>query len=90
MLKGKQCVLVPPQFCRSLLSEAHETRIAGHLGVDMTYGALAEGYYWPCMWEDVHRFVTTCFSCQTNKPDNTLPAGQARSNEVPEIPFLEV
>eukprot|EP00961_Rhodomonas_salina_P269006 3635189-Rhodomonas_salina.2 len=88
--KFKRVTALPTMEPWSLLSEAHETRIAGHLGVDMTYGALAEGYYWPCMWEDVHRFVTTCFSCQTNKPDNTLPAGQARSNEVPEIPFLEV
>eukprot|EP00961_Rhodomonas_salina_P224567 3035922-Rhodomonas_salina.1 len=77
--KGRQRVIVPPAFRRTLLSEAHESKIAaaGHHGVDKTYCALAEGYYWPRMWDDVHRFVTTCVSCQTNKPDNQLPAGQA-------------
>lgn len=42
------------------------------------------------MFDDVHRFVTTCVSCQTNKPHNRAPAGQAQPIEVTELPFLEV
>jgi hypothetical protein len=52
--KGSERILVPPPFRRGLISEAHEANVAGHHGVDKTYASLAEGYYWPKMWEDVH------------------------------------
>lgn len=88
--KGLERVVVPPAFRRALISEAHESAMAGHHGIDKTYSALAEGYYWPRMFEDMHWFVTTRVSCQSNKPDNRAPAGQARPIKVTEIPFLEV
>lgn len=82
--------MVPPAFRRALISEAHESAIAGHLGVDKTNQTLTKGYYWHRMFEDVHCFIKTCVSCQTNKPDNQAPAGQAQPVKVTEIPFLEV
>ena len=51
--QGRELVLVPPRHRHLLLTEAHNTAFAAHQGVDKTYGALAEAYYWPSMHKDV-------------------------------------
>mmetsp|Transcript_60919 Transcript_60919/g.125512 ORF Transcript_60919/g.125512 Transcript_60919/m.125512 type:complete len:1332 (-) Transcript_60919:1893-5888(-) len=88
--QGRHRLVVPPEFRSLLLSDAHDAAIAGHLGVDKTYSSLAQLYYWPNMHDDVQRYVSTCDSCQTNKPFNRAPPGLARPVPIPELPFLEV
>ena len=58
--------------------------------MDKTYGALAEAFYWPSMYMDVLRYVTSCNSCQLNKPYHCTPPGQLKPIGIPELPFLEV
>jgi len=57
------------------LEEHHDIEISGHLGIDKTYDSLRRNYYWPKMGKDIHKFVTSCESCQRNKSDNQTPAG---------------
>jgi hypothetical protein len=87
---GRYRFVVPPPLRRLLLAEAHDSKLGGHFGVDKTYGTLAEAFYWPRMYQDVLRYVTTCNTCQLNKPYNRAPAGQLRPIGIPELPFLEV
>ena len=84
--QGSYHLIVTPEFRSLLLAEAHNTAIAGHLGVDKTYASLAQLYYWPNM----QLYVTSCDSCRTNKPFNRSPPGLARPVPVPELPFLDV
>ena len=58
-----------------LLQEHHDIDISGHLGIDKTYENLRRNFYWPRMGKDVYKFVSTCDSCQRNKPSNQQPAG---------------
>ena len=47
-----------------LLTAYHESPWAGHRGTWATFEKLKEKYWWPGLYQDVHRFVTTCESCQ--------------------------
>ena len=47
-----------------LLSAYHESPWAGHCGTWATFDKLKGKYWWPGLYRDVHRFVTTCESCQ--------------------------
>jgi hypothetical protein len=61
-----------------LLREHHDANIAGHPGVDRTFAALAERFFWPGLHQAVHDYVTTCDVCQRNKPSNQRPLGLAQ------------
>eukprot|EP00961_Rhodomonas_salina_P233126 3150002-Rhodomonas_salina.2 len=87
---GRFRIVVLPLQQRLLLAQVHDTKYGGHLGVDKTYAALAEAYYWPQMYAYVLWYVTTCNSCQLNKQDNKLPSGQLQPIAVPELPFLKI
>jgi hypothetical protein len=52
--KGLERLVVPPPFRAALLKQAHDSPSSGHRGVDKTYHALSEAYYWPAMFRDVH------------------------------------
>ena len=58
-----------------LLQEFHNTPQAGHGGVLKTYKALGNLFFWPCMKQDVHRFVERCHSCQSTKYIPAKPQG---------------
>ncbi len=88
--KNLERIVVPPSFRVDLLKEAHDAPTSGHRGVDKMYKALAEIYYWPSMYKDVHTYVTTCASCASNKPLNTSPAGLAQPISPPELPWVSV
>jgi hypothetical protein len=47
-----------------LLTAFHESPWAGHRGTWATFEKLKGKYWWPGLYRDVHRFVTTCESCQ--------------------------
>jgi ''chromo'' (CHRromatin Organisation MOdifier) domain./Integrase core domain. len=66
-----------------LLQEHHDTDISGHLGVDKTYESIRRNFYWPRMGKDTYKFVTTCDSCQRNKPSNQQPAGLLQPLKTP-------
>ena len=76
-LKDGQRLAIPKDKAlqTQLLEEHHDIKISGHLGIDKTYDALRRNYYWPKMGKDVHKYITSCESCQRNKSDNQTPAG---------------
>jgi hypothetical protein len=47
-----------------LLAAFHDSPWAGHRGTWATFEKLKGKYWWPGQYKDVHRFVTTCESCQ--------------------------
>ena len=68
-------VVVPTPFRHQVLSLAHETPWAGHLGVTKTYNRVLKHFFWPKLRTSVARFCKTCYTCQvTGKPNQTIPA----------------
>ncbi|KAJ8656678.1 hypothetical protein O0I10_007525 [Lichtheimia ornata] len=46
----------------------HDHMLAGHTGVKSTFEKLSRMYYWPCMYEDIRRYVLSCPVCQMFGP----------------------
>jgi RNase H-like domain found in reverse transcriptase/Reverse transcriptase (RNA-dependent DNA polymerase)/Integrase zinc binding domain/Chromo (CHRromatin Organisation MOdifier) domain/Retroviral aspartyl protease len=67
----------------SLLHDAHDAAIAGHLGFEKTYDAVRRSVYWPRIARDTKEYVATCESCQRNKASHQRPAGLLQPLESP-------
>ncbi|KAE8697362.1 hypothetical protein F3Y22_tig00110621pilonHSYRG00135 [Hibiscus syriacus] len=62
---------------KELMKECHDSKWAGHPGVDRTLALLSEQYYWPHMDEDVQAYVKTCLVCQQDKNQGKETVGTA-------------
>ena len=49
-----------------IMTECHDTRYAGHLGVKKTLELIQRDFYWPTVQADVTAYVQTCEECQRN------------------------
>ena len=72
-----------------LLAEAHDAKVAGHVGRDKTYERLTRAYFWPKISCHVHDYVRTCPKCQTNKAHNVKPIGLLHPIPIPTDPFSQ-
>jgi hypothetical protein len=73
--KGVLRVHVPSshKLRKKLLVLYHNVPAAGHFGVEKSYRALSQFYYWPHMKDDVAEHVRCCPERQRNKPTAALP-----------------
>lgn len=55
---------VPPGEVSMVLENTHGSTVMGHLGVVATYTLIAEGYFWPGMYADIKKHLSTCDACQ--------------------------
>ena len=61
-------------YRNDIISLAHETTLAGHLGVTKTHDRIIQHFYWPKMKQDVSQFCKTCRTCQiVGKPNQVIP-----------------
>ncbi|KAK9343147.1 hypothetical protein V1522DRAFT_250411 [Lipomyces starkeyi] len=78
------------QLKTDLLTQHHDTEVAGHPGRLRTYDLVRRNYYWPSMRAFVNRFVHSCATCQRAKVPRRLPYGTLQSLAVPERPWLSI
>ena len=50
--------------CQSLITNFHDTPVAGHKGVKATYNGLRKHYIWSGMKEQIQTYVKHCQKCQ--------------------------
>jgi hypothetical protein len=83
--RGDTLVCIPQKsdIRLSLLHDAHDSAIAGHLGFDKTYDAIRRSVYWPRIARDTQQYVRTCESCQRTKASRQRPAGLLQPLETP-------
>lgn len=62
--EGRQCLVVPADCRRSVLSVAHESPLSGHLSHRKTSQKIGEVFFWPIMWSDIRAFCKSCDKCQ--------------------------
>lgn len=67
----------------TLLHDAHDSPLGGHLGFDKTYDSLRRTFYWPRLARDVKKYINSCDQCQRNKPDLQRPAGLFMPLDIP-------
>jgi hypothetical protein len=75
---------------QAILAECHDCPSAGHQGVTKTLQRVARRFWWPHMGRSVHSYVTSCASCQLNKPSNQVPIGLLQPLPVPDRKFAHV
>ena len=63
-------IVVPKKKQKDVLSIAHESALAGHLGVNKTYHRVLTHFYWPKLRKDVVEYCRSCHVCQVaGKPN---------------------
>ena len=84
-------IVLPTKHRSDVLSLAHETPMAGHLGVNKTYRKILNHFYWPGVRKDVKQFCRTCHTCQlVGKPNQKPPPAPLKPIPVTTEPFSHV
>ncbi|KAH9750077.1 Endonuclease [Citrus sinensis] len=60
---------------KEVIKECHDSKWAGHPGIERTTALVQTSYFWPHMRDDIEAYVRTCLVCQQDKVDHQLPAG---------------
>ena len=70
---------------------AHETPLAGHLGVSKTYNKILNHFFWPLIKTDVSNFCRSCHTYQmVGKPNQKIPRAPLHPIPAFEEPFSRV
>jgi len=84
-------IVLPWKYHHDVLSLAHDTPMAGHLGIKKTYYKVLNHYYWPGAHRDVKRFICSCHICQmVGKPNQKPPVAPLKPISVLGEPFSHV
>ena len=76
IFSGNQLYIPASDAVKStLMKEAHDSAVGGHVGMTKTLDLLSRSYYWPKMADDVKEYISTCPSCISIKPRNDNPPG---------------
>jgi len=87
----KYQVVIPKAYRMEILSTAHETPLAGHLGVNKTYQKILNHFYWPNLKKDVAEFCKSCHTCQlVGKPNQAIPKAPLQPIPAFEEPFSRI
>ena len=66
-------IVIPKTYRAEVLSLAHETPLAGHLGINKTHEKIIRHFYWPGVQKDVVEFCRTCHVCRmVRKPNQSI------------------
>ena len=74
----------------AFLAECHDSATSGHQGKDKTIARLKQRLYWHGMDRDAAEYVSSCESCQRNKPSQQATPGLLQQMAVPDAPLHTV
>ena len=82
--KNMQQLVVPIKFRETVLKLAHDSPMAGHLGIQKTLRRIMSKFYWPGVHGDVRRYCISCELCQ-----RTVPKGSVGRVPLGEMPLID-
>ena len=83
-------VVVPHKFRQEVLRIAHDTPMAGHLGIAKTRARIWADFVWPGICGDVRRYCASCDTCQRCSPRGTTRKAPLGKMPIIETPFERV
>ena len=84
-------IVIPKKYRREILSLAHESAMAGHLGVNKTYLKILNHFYSPHLRRDISEYCKSCHVCQmVGKPNETIPVAPLKPIPACSEPFSEI
>ena len=85
--KGKIWVPSDPSLRKQIMESEHDSRVAGHMGMDKTSELIDRNFYWPGMAGDIEDFVRSCEDCQKNKAPHHKRHGTLHPLELAYAPW---
>ena len=67
-------IIIPQRYRETVLSLAHDTPMAGHMGVGKTHRRVLQYFYWPGISRDIKQYCRSCQVCQSVGKPNQKPA----------------
>ena len=87
----KYQIVVTKVYRPEILSMAHETPLAGHMGVNKTQQRILSHFYLPNLRKDVADFCRSCHVCQVvGKPNQTIPKAPLQPIPAMKEPFRHI
>ena len=87
----KHQIVLPKPYRKEVLMMAHETPLAGHLGVSKTYNKILNHFFWPLLKTDVSNYCRSCHTCQmVGKPNQKIPHAPLHPIPAFEEPFSRI
>ena len=74
--QGRVCVPKDDEIRTLLISEVHDSPMAGHFGMDRTLELLQRQWYWKGIQSDVREYVKSCVTCQRAKHSTSKTPGE--------------
>ncbi|RAL63904.1 hypothetical protein DID88_003092 [Monilinia fructigena] len=90
LLYRKNRLWVPSELRKSVLESEHDTRVAGHMGMDKTMELVTRNFWWPKLEETVRQYVAGCLECQQNKNSRHATYGKLQPIELHYKPWHTV
>ena len=78
-------ILVPKDLRKKVMEVAHDTMLAGHIGVKKKEDRILTNFYWPGIHQDVVSFCRSCDVCQ-----KTLSKGRVAKVPLGKIPLMDL
>jgi reverse transcriptase-like protein/integrase-like protein/aspartyl protease/chromodomain-containing protein len=73
-----------------IITESHDGKVSGHLGIDKTINLIERYYYWPGLRSQVKLYVKTCLICQRIKSNTQKKAGLLQPLPIPSTKWSSV
>ncbi|WPJ59666.1 hypothetical protein SMAC4_13198 [Sordaria macrospora] len=90
LLYRKNRLWIPTSLQNEVINSEHDTKFAGHMGMDKTMELITRNFWWPKMEESVREYVRGCHECQQNKPPRHSPHGLLQPMELHYAPWKSV
>jgi hypothetical protein len=89
---GLRKLLIPEDkdIKSQILFEMHDSKIAGHSGIERTTRNISKHFYWIGMNKEIKKYVQSCDSCQKVKASNQKEAGLLQSIPIESVPFRSI
>ena len=73
--KGRLVIPADDILRLQIMRSEHDTKVAGHMGMDKTVELIRRNMWWSDLENDVSEFVRSCHECQQNKARRHFPFG---------------
>ena len=64
-------LFIPGHLRHLVVAQYHDDN--GHMGVQKTYDAIRQKYFWPNLFQELYKYVSKCVPCQARASQNVKP-----------------
>ncbi|XP_062585038.1 uncharacterized protein LOC134246689 [Saccostrea cucullata] len=83
-------IVAPKKLRNGIMSLAHDTPLAGHLGNKKTRERILQNFFWPGMYVDISRYCKSCSICQKGMQKGRTPKAKLVPIPKIDVPFSRV